>query len=192
MPLFSLDRSPTLINRPYSPQRAMRLAGLAGAGSMLAAVGIIVSGGGTSAGPTSATAQPVAADPGTAFAASVATTPAAATPSSTVPSTTSTLAAPVCTNTYTVLAGDFWLRIASEASIPVEALYALNNATAATGLFPGQVVCLPDGTTVVVTTSPPSTIALPLATAPKATVPKAAPAPAPVATTPSASSHSSG
>ncbi|HRC45694.1 MAG TPA: hypothetical protein PLS72_00350, partial [Ilumatobacteraceae bacterium] len=62
MPLFSLDRSPSLVDRPYSPQRAMRLAGLAGAGSLLAAVSIMVSGGGSSASgvpptePTSAAA----------------------------------------------------------------------------------------------------------------------------------------
>jgi hypothetical protein len=213
MPLFSLDRSPTLVDRPYSPQRAMRLGGLAGAGSMVAVVGIMVSGGGSSASNSAATtdsidpAVSVAAAPETIAAtavglptdaASVATVPATTVPTTTLAPAT-TLAAPVCTNTYIVLSGDYWVLIAKEASISVDALYAANNATSATALFPGQTVCLPDGSTVVVTTAPAVTVGTTAATT-KTTVTKATvkktttttAAPAPVATTANTSSHSSG
>lgn len=196
MPLFSLDRSPSLVDRPYSPQRAMRLAGLAGAGSLLAAVSIMVSGGGSSASgvpptePTSAAAH-VAGSVGS----SAPSTVTAATPTTTAATTTIVAATP-CTNTYTVVSGDYWTLIAAEASVSVEVLYAANGATADTALFPEQSVCLPDGVTVVVPTTQPTTQATTSVTTPASTQRAAstatAAAPAPVATVPDSSSHSSG
>ncbi|MBK8331299.1 MAG: LysM peptidoglycan-binding domain-containing protein [Acidimicrobiaceae bacterium] len=196
MPLFSLDRSPSLVDRPYSPQRAMRLAGLAGAGSLLAAVSIMVSGGGSSASgvpptePTSAAAH-VAGSVGS----SAPSTATAATPTTTAATTTIVAATP-CTNTYTVVSGDYWTLIAAEASVSVEVLYAANGATADTALFPEQSVCLPDGVTVVVpttqaTTQPTTSVTTPASTQRAASTATAA-APAPVATVPDSSSHSSG
>lgn len=196
MPLFSLDRSPSLVDRPYSPQRAMRLAGLAGAGSLLAAVSIMVSGGGSSASgvpptePTSAAAQ-VAGSVGS----SAPSTATAATPTTTAATTTIVAATP-CTNTYTVVSGDYWTLIAAEASVSVEVLYAANGATADTALFPEQSVCLPDGVTVVVPTTQATTQATTSVTTPASTQRAAstatAAAPAPVATVPDSSTHSSG
>lgn len=195
MPLFSLDRSPSLVDRPYSPQRAMRLAGLAGAGSLLAAVSIMVSGGGSSASgvpptePTSAAAH-VAGSVGS----SAPSTVTAATPTTTAATTTIVAATP-CTNTYTVVSGDYWTLIAAEASVSVEVLYAANGATADTALFPEQSVCLPDGVTVVVPTTQPTTQATTSVTTPASTSAAStatAAAPAPVATVPDSSSHSSG
>ena len=196
MPLFSLDRSPSLVDRPYSPQRAMRLAGLAGAGSLLAAVSIMVSGGGSSASgvpptePTSAAAH-VAGSVGS----SAPSTATAATPTTTAATTTIVAATP-CTNTYTVVSGDHWTLIAAEASVSVEVLYAANGATADTALFPEQSVCLPDGVTVVVpttqaTTQPTTSVTTPASTQRAASTATAA-APAPVATVPDSSTHSSG
>ena len=196
MPLFSLDRSPSLVDRPYSPQRAMRLAGLAGAGSLLAAVSIMVSGGGSSASgvpptePTSAAAH-VAGSVGS----SAPSTATAATPTTTAATTTIVAATP-CTNTYTVVSGDYWTLIAAEASVSVEVLYAANGATADTALFPEQSVCLPDGVTVVVpttqaTTQPTTSVTTPASTQRAASTATAA-APAPVATVPDSRTHSSG
>ena len=206
MPLFSLDRSPSLVDRPYSPQRAMRLAGLAGAGSLLAAVSIMVSGGGSSASgvpptePTSAAAHVAgsvgSSAPSTVTAATPTTTAATTTAATTTAATTTIVAATPCTNTYTVVSGDYWTLIAAEASVSVEVLYAANGATADTALFPEQSVCLPDGVTVVVpttqaTTQPTTSVTTPASTQRAASTATAA-APAPVATVPDSSSHSSG
>jgi len=174
----------------------MRLAGLAGAGSLLAAVSIMVSGGGSSASgvpptePTSAAAH-VAGSVGS----SAPSTATAATPTTTAATTTIVAATP-CTNTYTVVSGDYWTLIAAEASVSVEVLYAANGATADTALFPEQSVCLPDGVTVVVPTTQATTQATTSVTTPASTQRAAstatAAAPAPVATVPDSSSHSSG
>lgn len=201
MPLFSLDRSPSLVDRPYSPQRAMRLAGLAGAGSLLAAVSIMVSGGGSSASgvpptePTSAAAQ-VAGSVGSSAPSTVTAATPTTTAATTTAATTTIVAATPCTNTYTVVSGDYWTLIAAEASVSVEVLYAANGATADTALFPEQSVCLPDGVTVVVPTTQATTQATTSVTTPASTQRAAstatAAAPAPVATVPDSSSHSSG
>lgn len=201
MPLFSLDRSPSLVDRPYSPQRAMRLAGLAGAGSLLAAVSIMVSGGGSSASgvpptePTSAAAH-VAGSVGSSAPSTVTAATPNTTAATTTAATTTIVAATPCTNTYTVVSGDHWTLIAAEASVSVEVLYAANGATADTALFPEQSVCLPDGVTVVVPTTQATTQATTSVTTPASTQRAAstatAAAPAPVATVPDSSSHSSG
>lgn len=201
MPLFSLDRSPSLVDRPYSPQRAMRLAGLAGAGSLLAAVSIMVSGGGSSASgvpptePTSAAAH-VAGSVGSSAPSTVTAATPTTTAATTTAATTTIVAATPCTNTYTVVSGDYWTLIAAEASVSVEVLYAANGATADTALFPEQSVCLPDGVTVVVPTTQATTQSTTSVTTPASTQRAAstatAAAPAPVATVPDSSSHSSG
>lgn len=201
MPLFSLDRSPSLVDRPYSPQRAMRLAGLAGAGSLLAAVSIMVSGGGSSASgvpptePTSAAAH-VAGSVGSSAPSTVTAATPNTTAATTTAATTTIVAATPCTNTYTVVSGDYWTLIAAEASVSVEVLYAANGATADTALFPEQSVCLPDGVTVVVPTTQATTQSTTSVTTPASTQRAAstatAAAPAPVATVPDSSSHSSG
>ncbi|HQY83399.1 MAG TPA: LysM domain-containing protein, partial [Ilumatobacteraceae bacterium] len=114
----------------------------------------------------------------------------------TTAATTTIVAATPCTNTYTVVSGDYWTLIAAEASVSVEVLYAANGATADTALFPEQSVCLPDGVTVVVPTTQATTQATTSVTTPASTQRAAstatAAAPAPVATVPDSSSHSSG
>lgn len=87
----------------------------------------------------------------------------------------------MCTNTYTIVAGDYWTLLADEASVSLDELYAVNDATSATALYPGQTICLPDGATVVATatTATATTEATTVATA------------ATPAATQSSSSHSS-
>ena len=63
---------------------------------------------------------------------------------------------------YTVVAGDFWARIAQRAGVSLDALLAANAATTGSIIHPGQVLCIP--------TPPPTTTAAP-------TVPTTAPTP---------------
>ncbi len=60
-----------------------------------------------------------------------------------------------CDNPYTVVAGDYWIRLAGAIDVPLRDLLALNSATVATPLYPGRSVCLPSGATV----APPTTAA---------------------------------
>lgn len=64
---------------------------------------------------------------------------------------------PACAVTYTVVSGDYWIKIASKAGVTTSALYAANNASATTPLYPGQQVCLPAGASAPTTTTPPAT-----------------------------------
>jgi len=57
-----------------------------------------------------------------------------------------------CATTYTVVSGDYWIGIAKKASTTLAALLAANEATTSTALFPGTVLCLPEGATAPVTT----------------------------------------
>jgi hypothetical protein len=67
-------------------------------------------------------------------------------------------AAIACTGaTYTVKSGDSWSRIASQHGVTMAALLAANNATTATVIHPGQIVCLPVGATNTTTTAAPTT-----------------------------------
>jgi murein DD-endopeptidase MepM/ murein hydrolase activator NlpD len=83
-------------------------------------------------------------------------------------------AAAACTNPYDVVSGDSWWAIANKASVSMSSLFAANNASASTPLFPGMQVCLPSGasapTTTVkdssVTTSPTSASGVSLAAFP--------------------------
>lgn len=70
--------------------------------------------------------------------------------------TTAPAAKPGCASTYTVVSGDYWLRIAQKNGVTTSALYAANSASASTPLYPGNQLCLPAGATSP-TTAPPAT-----------------------------------
>jgi len=70
-------------------------------------------------------------------------------------------AAPVCVKTYTVVKGDFWVRIASKSGITLKEVLAANNAEKTTLLLPGKTVCLPANAT-----TPAAPAAAPVAAAP--------------------------
>jgi LysM repeat protein len=65
---------------------------------------------------------------------------------------------PSCASPYTVVRGDFWLRIARIHGVRLSQLLQANNATVSTPLYPGSKVCLPSGATrpVTSTTKPPT------------------------------------
>lgn len=102
-----------------------------------------------------------------------------------------------CANTYEVVAGDFWVSIATAADVQLSALLEANGATKATAIYPGTEVCLPAGaaapattaTTAAPTTQASTTVATtdpPTTPAPTTTDPPTTPAPttAAPATTP--------
>jgi LysM repeat protein len=163
---------------PFAHRRALRVAGAAGMTSLLLVTGYVIEGFGGStgsvgaSGSTDQTFAPVDTSSGTATAL-VPTLPAStlAPPASPTPAT--------CTTTYTVVPGDSWSLIAMEASVGLQTVLAANNATTATMLYPGQVLCLPDGSSVVPTLAPvvtaPATTVAPV----KKVVQPAAPAPKP-------------
>lgn len=64
---------------------------------------------------------------------------------------------PACAKTYDVVSGDYWIKIASKTGVTTSALYAANNASASTALYPGMQICLPDSATVPTTTPAPTT-----------------------------------
>ncbi len=82
----------------------------------------------------------------------------------TTTTTTPTTTTGPCSLTYTVRAGDSWIRIANMHLVPVSALYTANSANASTKLFVGRVLCLPPGatttTTTTTTTAPPPVCAM--------------------------------
>jgi hypothetical protein len=87
----------------------------------------------------------------------------------------------VCTRTYEVQAGDYWLGIADRAGVSAYELATMNGATLESALYPGDVLCLPAGARYPV--PPPSTTPAPTTTAPR---PSTTPPPAttrPTATT---------
>ena len=53
--------------------------------------------------------------------------------------------------TYTVISGDSWYRISTNAKVTMTALMNANGATTATMIHPGQTLCLPGGATAAVT-----------------------------------------
>lgn len=83
-----------------------------------------------------------------------------------------------CAVTYTVVAGDYWLRLVDAADVSLADLLAVNGASTDTPLYPGSELCLPAGAT---TPAPPSTVSRPETTAPTAP-PPTAPATAPPTT----------
>jgi LysM repeat protein len=96
--------------------------------------------------------------------------------------------APVCHLSYTVAAGDYWIRISEAAGTSLAQLLQANLATVMTPLYPGDDICLPEGATVPAspttattspppttppTTSAPTTTAAPTTSAPPVTAPPA-------------------
>jgi hypothetical protein len=88
--------------------------------------------------------------------AAVVSVGAVAAPAAAVPVRTAAKA-PACTSSYTVVAGDYWIKIASKVGVTTGALYEANSATAATPLYPGMQVCLPADATPPTTAPPPTT-----------------------------------
>ena len=76
-----------------------------------------------------------------------------------------------CANTYEIVVGDYWVRIADASGTELADLLEANGATNDTMLFPGKTICLPAGaappstaapstaapTTAAPTTNPPAT-----------------------------------
>ena len=99
--------------------------------------------------------------------------------------------APVCHLSYTVAAGDYWIRIADAANTTLAKLLQANLATVGTPLYPGDDICLPEGATLPsppttstappATTTAPTTIAPTTTTAPATTAPVVTAPPAPAA-----------
>ncbi len=93
----------------------------------------------------------------------------------------------ICAIDYDVVEGDFWLRLADGAGVPIEELLEANAASPDTPLYPGTTICLPAGSstppppTVPATTAPPTTQA-PTTTAAPTTTEAPAPATAPPTT----------
>jgi len=154
------------------------------------------------AGPTAATPRSGDRSAATAQVAAATVTVAASTvaPATTaVPATTSapvvtTAPAPAaravemsCSNEYTLVRGDSWIRLSERTGVDVDRLLDINGADLNTMLYAGEEICLPAGVRVVVpTTAPPATSA-PTTAAPATTaVPTTAPATtaAPTTTTP--------
>ena len=57
-------------------------------------------------------------------------------------------------SSYVVRPGDFWLRLAREASVDVAVLYRANGANSATPLRSGATICLPAGVHVTLAATP--------------------------------------
>lgn len=113
-----------------------------------------------------ATAPPAAAEAVAVWPAAVsaARTASIAKPAFVLP------AHPTCTNPYTVVKGDYWIRIAKRAGVTTRQLLAANGATAKTKLYPGRAICLPDNANTPAAASPsPATQSAPATTAAPAT-----------------------
>jgi hypothetical protein len=92
-----------------------------------------------------------------------------------------------CAIDYEVLAGDFWIRLADAADVPIAELLEANGASSLTPIYPGISICLPAG---AATPAPPTTA--PATTTPATTTPATAtPATATPATTTPATTPSS-
>jgi Peptidase family M23/LysM domain len=69
---------------------------------------------------------------------------------------------PACAKTYDVVAGDFWVKIAQKSGVSIASLFAINNATASTPLFPGNQLCLPEASVATTTIVPTTTLVPPV------------------------------
>jgi hypothetical protein len=90
--------------------------------------------------------------------------------------------APACQLSYTVAAGDYWIRVADAAGISLAKLLQANLATVDTPLYPDDDICLPNGATLP---SPPTTTSAPPATAPTTAAPTTTAPPTTTKATPS-------
>jgi hypothetical protein len=61
-----------------------------------------------------------------------------------------------CPRRYTIGQGDYWLRLADGADVPLTELLQLNGATVDTPLYPGAEICLPQTASAPSTTSTPA------------------------------------
>ena len=120
-----------------------------------------VNGVGTDSVATKAPATSVAsaATPAPASRTAAVTTPATEVASS-APRTQLT-ASPVCSKSYEVVGGDYWILIAQKVGVSTKDLLVANGATTATGLFPGRAICLPKNATTPATVAPPTAAAAP-------------------------------
>ncbi len=96
-----------------------------------------------------------------------------------------------CAVDYTVVAGDYWLRLADAADVKLADLLEANGATVNTPLYPGSDICLPAGantpaapaSTPTATIAPTTTAAPTTTTAPPTTAPPTTAAPTTAAPT---------
>ena len=137
---------------------------------------------------SSSTSEAPAAPPAPSSSTSSSTTAAAddtsASESDASASTGSTAAATQaspaddCALDYEVQFGDFWLRLADGAGVPLTELLDANNATADTPLFPDSTICLPAGSSTPppppAPTTAPATTAAPTTAAPTTAAPTTA------------------
>lgn len=85
-------------------------------------------------------------------------------------SAATTVTTPSCGASYELAAGDYWIRIADAADVPLAELLAVNDSSIDTVLVPGRSICLPVGAS---TPAPPT----PVTTTPDTTAPaRSAPA----------------
>jgi len=80
-----------------------------------------------------------------------------------------------CAVDYTVVDGDFWIRLATAAGVELDELLEANSANTSTALYPGSDICLPAGATKP---APPSTTATTQAAATTTVAPATTAAPA--------------
>ena len=98
---------------------------------------------------------------------------------------------PECAGTYTVVAGDYWLRFVDSSGASLDEWLASNGADAETQMYEGDELCIPPGavapepipvqTAAPETTIPPTSAAAPTTPAPTPAPPPPPPPPAPVA-----------
>jgi hypothetical protein len=83
-------------------------------------------------------------------------------------------AEPVCAGTYTVVAGDYWIRFVDSSGADLDAWLSSNGASVDTPLYAGDELCIPAGASAPApppsTTVPPATTVAPDTTVPPSTV----------------------
>ena len=131
----------------------------------------------TAAEPTASAPAPVLLE------AAPAPEPTASATRATAPTVTAapTVTTPPCGASYELAAGDYWIRIADAADVPLAQLLAVNDSSVDTVLVPGRSICLPVGastpaaptpvTTAPSTSEASATTATTVAAAPTTTTP---------------------
>jgi LysM repeat protein len=69
---------------------------------------------------------------------------------------------------YVIVSGDSWYGIASKFGVNPDSLLAVNKATTATAIYPGQTIVIPPKSTTATTVKPAATTVKPVATTVKA------------------------